>query len=79
MGEILQLRAYAVGGQVNHMAAKRSHEKELGWKWKGDRAELVPDDPKFDPKSHWAVLDGLDAVKWVYTFADYATDDVCDA
>ena len=74
LGGILRNRAYSSSGLVNPLAMKRPDDQVLGWKKRGDSAELVPTQPVFDPKTTWLVIDALDAVKWAYAWAGYATD-----
>ena len=79
LGEILQLRAYTSAGQCNPLAQKASDVKSLGIKNAGGETALTYEESAFDPRSQWAVLDGLESVKWAYTFCDYCNDDVADS
>ena len=56
------------------MALKKHDEKILGWRRAGDTAELVPTSDRFDPKSSWAIIDGLESILWAYTWAGYGDD-----
>ena len=78
LGEILKNRAYAPNGQLNVLAQKKSEEKALGWRRTGDTAELVEANNQYVPKTQWAIIDGLEAVKWAYTWAAYGPDEVAD-
>ena len=74
IGEILKVRAWASSGLINNMALKKHDEKILGWRRVGDSAELVPTSNRFDPKSSWAIIDGLESIRWAYTWAGYGGD-----
>ena len=77
LGEILKNRAYAASGQLNVLAQK-FEDKALGWRHTGDTAELVEANKQYVPKTQWAIIDGLEAVKWAYTWAAYGPDEVAD-
>ena len=79
LGEILKARAYSSNGLINPPATQRSDEQTLGWKRTWDTAELTTTVDKFEPKSAWAIIDGLEAIKWSYSWAGYGTDVVADA
>ena len=55
---------------------KKSEDKALGWRRTGDTAELVEANNQYVPKTQWAIIDGLEAVKWAYTWAAYGPDEV---
>ena len=74
IGEILKVRAWACSGLINNMALKKHDEKILGWRRAGDTAELVPTSDRFDPKSFWAIIDGLESICWAYTWAGCGDD-----
>ena len=78
LGEILKNRAYAANGQLNVLAQKKSEDKALGWRRTGDTAELVEANNQYVPKTQWAIIDGLEAVKWAYTWEAYGPDEVAD-
>ena len=79
LGELLRNRAYASSGLINPLALRRTDDQVLGWKRKGDTAELITTQPKFDPKTSWLILDALEAIKWAYTWAGYCGDAVADS
>ena len=74
LGELLKNRANASSGLVNQLAMKRSEDQVLGWKRRGETAELVPRQPQYDPRSSWTVVDALEAVKLAYTWSGYGSD-----
>ena len=43
-----------------------------------ETAELVEANNQYVPKTQWAIIDGLEAVKWAYTCAAYGPDEVAD-
>ena len=54
--------------------------KHLGGKGRGTLQNLPPRWTSASPtKSAWAVIDGLEAIKWSYSWACYGTDVVADA
>ena len=78
LGEILKNRAYAANGQLNVLVQKKSEDKALGWRRTGDTAELVEANSQHVPKTQWAIIDWLEAVKWAFTWAAYGPDEVAD-
>ena len=74
IGEVLQLRSFTSTGQVNPLAAKTA-DKHLGLDG-GKLTELRPD--IWDPRSLWSVVDGLEAIKWCFIFADYGDETTAD-
>ena len=79
LGEFLKARAYSSNGLINPLATKRSDEQTLGWKRTADTAELTTTVDRFEPKSARAIIDGLEGVKWSYSWAGYGTDVVADS
>ena len=55
---------------------RRASDQALGWKRKGESAELIITQPKFDPKTIWLIIDSLKAIKWAYVWAGHALDTV---
>ena len=57
---------------------RNSEDKALGWRRTGDTAELVEASNQYVPKTQWAIIDGLEAVNWAYTWAACGPDEVAD-
>ena len=76
LGELLRHRAYGSDGRINPMALRRASDQALGWKRKGESAELIFSQPKFDPKTIWLIIDSLDPIKWTSVWAGHALDNV---
>ena len=76
LGELFRHRAYGSDGRINPMALRRASAQALGWKRKGESAELIRKQPKFDPKTIWLIIDSLDAIKWTSVWAGHALDNV---
>ena len=60
-------------------SASPEDDQVLGWKRKGDTAELITTQPKFDPKTSWLILDALEATKQACTWVGYCGDAVADS
>ena len=75
LGEILAVRAYTASGQVNPYATRKLGTQALGLTVKGGTTELAVRETEYDPRTVWACLDGLEAVKWAFTWACYTESD----
>jgi len=80
LGEILRVRAYTTTGQVNPLATKQRDAAFSLVTGKDGAAELsLRSQQSWSPTSQWAILDGLEAVKWAFVFAGYSDcDEVAD-
>ena len=73
MGEILALRAFTKTDDLHKIArtiARQEQKVGLDFSHMNDvsfKAKSV----FLDPRSQWAILDGIEAVKWLYVLADY--------
>ena len=61
------------------LSASPEDDQVLGWKRKGDTAELITTQPKFDPKTSWLILDALEAIKRACTWVGCCGDAVADS
>ena len=67
LGDFWKNRAYAANGQLNVLAQKKSEDKAL-----------VEANHQHVSKTQWAIIDGLETVKWAKTWAAYGPDEVAD-
>jgi hypothetical protein len=57
---------------MNKAAATSRESRILGLDHRGNLQEIAPD--VFDPRSQWAILDGLEACKWAFIFIEIAPE-----
>ena len=62
LGELISKRSFTATGAVNHLAAKK---RSTRLEFDGESLRSA-DDNTWEPRSLWAVVDGLDAIRWCH-------------
>ena len=72
LGEIVQKRAFAMGStsELNQMKVKDSQVQSFGIKG----GYFTFTESTFTPKSHFAILDALEAIRWAYIFCQFGPE-----
>ena len=79
LGEVIATRSYDATGGVNKLAQKNKDKDILSFKrTDGEYLQMVSKENVVDPQSQELIKDALEANKWAYVFADYASDLVVD-
>ena len=66
LGEILTQRTFTAMGTINNSAKDRKSERTLTLDSNNTLVETTPRD--WDPQNMMMILDGLDAIRWAWTF-----------
>ncbi len=73
LGEVLTQRAFTKTDDLNGIArSMQKQEQRVGFDLsRADEVSFLVKDQVVDPRGQWAIIDGIEAVKWIYVLAGY--------